>query len=136
MAGPAQNAVVPVAYNEPQPKQQLRAPDPIMPTDVPCIMGWPGAEGGVPVPYTAQGPWIPPGIVPPWPMNEYLRDGGANPPGVAVGKNGEVIGLQMEDTVAKFSSLDGQTHVTPSNKVNHQARLKRSRRSFRARANQ
>ena len=110
-------AVAPVAYAEPLPKQQLRAPDPIVPVDVPCVMGWPGMEGGMPVPYTAVGPWIPPGIVPPWPMNEYLHDGGANPPGVAVGKNGEVIGLQMEDTVAKFTSLDGHQHVEPSNKV-------------------
>ena len=80
-------------------------------------MGIPGMEGGVPLPYLAAGPWVPPGIVPPWPTNEYLRDGGANPPGVAVAKNGAVLGLEMEDTVAKFKTLDGQTRVEPSNKV-------------------
>jgi uncharacterized repeat protein (TIGR01451 family) len=80
-------------------------------------MGMPGMDEGVPMPYTAVGPWIPPGIIPPWPADEYLRDGGENPPGVAPGKNGEVLGLQMEDTVARFTTLDGRTLIEPSNKV-------------------
>ncbi len=74
-------------------------------------------EAGVPLPYTAAGPWIPPGIVPPWPADEYLRDGGEVPPGVAAGRNGELHGLQMEDTVARFTTLDGRTLIEPSNKV-------------------
>ena len=52
-----------------------------MPPGEPCPLGPPGMEAGVPLPYTAAGPWIPPGIVPPWPADEYLRDGGnAGPP--------------------------------------------------------
>jgi uncharacterized repeat protein (TIGR01451 family) len=120
---PAASSVVPTAYVEPLPAPiQPTAPPsaqpyPAVPMDCPCIMGMPGMEGGVPLPYVAAGPWIPPGIVPPWPADEYLRDGGAIPPGVAAGKNGGVIGLQMEDTVARFTTLDGKDHVEPSNKV-------------------
>ena len=32
-------------------------------------------------------------------------------------RTAQSIGLQMEDTVARFTSLDGRTHVEPSNKV-------------------
>jgi uncharacterized repeat protein (TIGR01451 family) len=82
-----------------------------------CPYVAPGMEEGVPVPYTAAGPWTPPGIVPPWPADEYLRDGGYAGPPVRAGRNGELVGLQMEDTVARFSTLDGRTLVEPSNKV-------------------
>jgi uncharacterized repeat protein (TIGR01451 family) len=115
-SGAAGSGVVQTAYLDLQP--QPPAKDlPAIPMDGPCIMGMPGMESGVPLPYTAAGPWIPPGIVPPWPADEYLRDGGENPPGVAVAKNGELLGLQMEDTVARFTTLDGRTLVEPSNKV-------------------
>jgi uncharacterized repeat protein (TIGR01451 family) len=83
----------------------------------PCPAGPPGMEGGIPVPYTATGPWTPPGIAPPWPADEHLCDGGEVAPGVRVGPKGELLGLQMEDTVARFSTLDGRTLVEPSNKV-------------------
>jgi len=111
-------AVVPAEYiaPQPQPQPQVQAYT-AAPIDGPCIMGMPGMEAGVPVPYTAAGPWIPPGIVPPWPADEYLRDGGNVGPPVAVGKNGELLGLQMEDTVARYNTLDGRTLVEPSNKV-------------------
>jgi uncharacterized repeat protein (TIGR01451 family) len=82
-----------------------------------CPVGPPGMEGGVPLPYTAAGPWMPPGIVPPWPSDEYIRDGGNAGPPVRVGANGEVLGLEMEDTVARFNTPDGRTLVEPSNKV-------------------
>ncbi len=87
-----------------------------------CPEAWPagppGMEGGVPLAYTAGGPWLPPGIIPPWPSDEYLRDGGNAGPAVRVGSNGELLGLEMEDTVARYSTLDGRTLVEPSNKVN------------------
>ena len=114
--------VVPAAFIEPETQPQTKTqtqniPRTPMPSDDPCIMGMPGMESGVPLPYTAAGPWIPPGIVPPWPADEYLRDGGNVGPPVAVGKNGELIGLQMEDTVARYKTLDGRTLVVPSNEV-------------------
>ena len=50
--------------------------------------------------------------------DEYLRDGGNAGPPVRVGPKGELLGLEMEDTVARYSTLDGRTLVEPSNKVN------------------
>jgi uncharacterized repeat protein (TIGR01451 family) len=82
----------------------------------PSLVG-PGMEAGVPVPYTAAGPWTPPGIIPPWPADEYLRDGGNAGPPVQAGPHGELVGLEMEDTVARFTTLDGRTLIEPSNKV-------------------
>jgi uncharacterized repeat protein (TIGR01451 family) len=60
---------------------------------------------------------MPPGIIPPWPADEYLRDGGNAGPPVRVGANGELQGLEMEDTVARYRTLDGRDLVEPSNKV-------------------
>ena len=74
-------------------------------------------EAGVPLAYTASGPWTPPGIIPPWPADEYLHDGGNAGPPIRVGLKGELLGLEMEDTVARYSTLDGRTLVEPSNKV-------------------
>ena len=88
-----------------------------MPPGQPCPVGPPGMEAGVPLAYTAAGPWTPPGIIPPWPTDEYLRDGGNAGPPVRVGPTGEWLGLEMEDTVARYSTLDGRTLVEPSNKV-------------------
>jgi uncharacterized repeat protein (TIGR01451 family) len=82
-----------------------------------CPIGPPGMEGGIPVPYTAGGPWAPPGIIPPWPADEYLRDGGNAGPPVRVGPDGQLLGLEMEDTVARYTTLDGRNLVEPTNKV-------------------
>jgi uncharacterized repeat protein (TIGR01451 family) len=113
---PSAGGVVPTAYLESQPQPPAQN-YPVMPIDGPCIMGMTGIEGAAPLPYTAAGPWIPPGIVPPWPTDEYLCDGGQVGPPVAVGKNGALLGLQMEDTVARYTTLDGRTLIEPSNKV-------------------
>ncbi len=88
-----------------------------LPPGAPCPVGPPGMELGVPLAYTAGGPWVPPGIIPPWPADEYLHDGGNAGPPIRVGPKGELLGLEMEDTVARYSTLDGRTVVEPSNKV-------------------
>ena len=75
----------------------------------------PGMEQGPPLPVAAYLPWTPPGIRPPWPEDEWLRDGGDC--GVPVGVSDGAAGLQMEDTVAVYDTLDGRTMVTPSNDV-------------------
>jgi len=80
-------------------------------------MGPPGMEQGVPLPYEPRGPWSPPGIRQPWPEDEYLRDGGDEGRPAGVGDQWEVLGLEMEDTVAHYDTLDGRTVVEPSNKV-------------------
>ena len=84
---------------------------------MPPMPGPPGMENGVPLPYTPNGPWTPPGMEQPWPRDEYLTDGGNSGPPVRVTKEGEVRGLQLEDTIAHFETLDGRTLVEPSNKV-------------------
>jgi len=88
-----------------------------MPPGPSCLLGPPGMEAGVPMAYTGAGPWVPPGIEPPWPADEYIHDGGNVGPPVRVGPNGELLGLEMVDTVARFSTLDGRTMVEPSNRV-------------------
>ena len=80
-------------------------------------IGPPGMEQGVPLPYTPGGPWAPPGISQPWPKDEYLRDGGDNASPAAVGSQWEVTGLEQEDCVGHFDTLDGRTLVEASNRV-------------------
>jgi hypothetical protein len=77
----------------------------------------PGMEQGAPLPVAAYAPWAPSGIRQPWPEDEYLRDGGGC--GIPVGTPGKsgVAGLQMEDTVGVYDTLDGRTLTTPSNEV-------------------
>jgi uncharacterized repeat protein (TIGR01451 family) len=64
-----------------------------------------------------HGPWAPPGIAVPWPEQEYLRDGGDKETGVIVREDWRVDGLDLEDTVAHYDTLDGRTIVEPSNEV-------------------
>jgi uncharacterized repeat protein (TIGR01451 family) len=86
-------------------------------TAVSTPMGPPGMEQGVPLPYTPTGPWSPPGIRQPWPEDEYLRDGGDEGRPAGVTKDKQVLGLEMEDAVAHYDTLDGRTVVEPSNEV-------------------
>ncbi len=53
----------------------------------------------------------------PWPEDEYLTDGGVHWRGVSAGRQGELRGLEPEDAVAQFDTLDGSTLVQPSNRV-------------------
>lgn len=80
-------------------------------------MGPPGMEQGVPMPYTPRGPWSPPGIRLPWPEDEYIRDGGDEGKPAGVADQWEVLGLEMEDAVAHYDTVDGRTLVEPSNEV-------------------
>jgi len=95
------------AFTGPQPGSQSMEPP----------IGPPGMEQGVPLPYQAHGPWVPPGMSGPWPRDEYLRDGGDRGLPAGVGKQWEVNGLELEDTVAHFDTLDGRTLVQPSNRI-------------------
>lgn len=72
-------------------------------------------SGGVPIPYGAGGRWQPPGIKGPWPKEEYLHDGGDDYEPVGVAPDWRVEGLNVEDTVAHYDTLDGRTLVAPSN---------------------
>lgn len=80
--------------------------------------GWePPAAVGPPLPRMVHGPWAPPGIAVPWPEQEYLRDGGDKETRVIVREDWRVDGLDLEDTVAHYDTLDGRTLVEPSNEV-------------------
>lgn len=69
------------------------------------------------MPYSPRGPWSPPGIRQPWPEDEYLRDGGDEGRPAGPGKGDDVLGVGMEDTVAKYETLDHRKIVEPSNEV-------------------
>ncbi len=61
--------------------------------------------------------WRPPGIGCPWPPQEYLCDGGDEGAGVTVSPEWQLAGVDPQDTVAHYDSLDGRTLVEASNKV-------------------
>jgi uncharacterized repeat protein (TIGR01451 family) len=91
------------------------------PGAVPAHMRPPGWEPptavGPPLPRMVHGPWAPPGIAVPWPEQEFLRDGGDKETHVIVRQDWSLDGLDPEDTVAHFDTLDGRTLVEPSNEV-------------------
>ncbi len=78
-------------------------------------------QGCGPEPWCANGvpcgSWRPPGLPCPWPDDEYLCDGGDKIPSVRVRKDWSVDGLELEDTVVHYDTLDGDTYVEPSNRV-------------------
>ncbi|MCU0962463.1 MAG: DUF11 domain-containing protein [Pirellulaceae bacterium] len=85
---------------------------PCYPPAPPCCGPQPDCPPGV-----TCGGWTPPGLTCPWPEDEYLCDGDDQLPHVQVRQDWSVAGLQLEDTVAHFDTLDGQTEVVPSNRV-------------------
>jgi uncharacterized repeat protein (TIGR01451 family) len=86
-----------------------------------AVAAWPGAAGmpvqAMPMAETIVGPWAPPGIEAPWPYDEYLRDGGDRDLPVQVQPDWHVYGLETEDTIAHYDTVDGLTVVEPSNRV-------------------
>ncbi|NIL97077.1 MAG: DUF11 domain-containing protein [Planctomycetales bacterium] len=62
-------------------------------------------------------PWAPPGIARPWPRDEYLHDGGDRRVPARVQPDWQIRGLDTEDTIAHFDTLDGRTLVEASNRV-------------------
>ncbi|MFZ5829749.1 MAG: hypothetical protein ACOY3P_06665 [Planctomycetota bacterium] len=83
----------------------------------PCPIGPPGMEMGVPLPYQCQSAWIPPGLNCPWPQDEYICDGGDRLVPADVTTDWEVRGLNLEDAIAHYDTVDGQRIVEPSNRV-------------------
>jgi len=71
----------------------------------------------VPLPQVVTGAWSPPGIACPWPNEEYLCDGGDRGLPVKVTEDWRVLGLELEDTIAHYDTLDGSRCVQPSNRV-------------------
>lgn len=81
--------------------------------------GHPGHPTAHPVPTSRLPgqPWAPPGISGPWPTDEYLLDGGDRAGQVNVGQDWSVHGLDEEDTVVHYDTLQGKVIVQPSNQV-------------------
>ncbi|HEY2760993.1 MAG TPA: hypothetical protein VGI75_09620, partial [Pirellulales bacterium] len=76
------------------------------------------ACGPEPLSNHACGPWKPPGISGPWPEDEYLFDGGDSDGQVKVRPDGRTLeGLDSEDTIAHYDTLDVRTIVKPSCRV-------------------
>ncbi len=76
-----------------------------------------GQVGSVP-PYIVHDSYqCPPNFPPIRHKDEYLCDGGDGFPSVAVHKDFSVIGLEMEDTIVHFDTIDGKRTVVPSNPV-------------------
>jgi uncharacterized repeat protein (TIGR01451 family) len=119
---PAGDAVMATDFQEPEEvsprgegltKQQLDLAVeklPHMPVEPQCYQGHP-------LPNCPQTPWAPPGIAGPWPHDEYLQDGGDEYVQVNLGAQGEIRGLELEDTVAIYDTKDGRTKICASNKV-------------------
>ena len=64
-----------------------------------------------------QSQWRPPGIVGPWPRDEYLCDGGDRIPQAGIDISDRVVGLSSEETVVHFQTRNGQGQVQASNQV-------------------
>ncbi len=73
--------------------------------------------GATPLPHAVTGAWAPPGIATPWPPDEYLHDGGDRPWGAKVDDDWQIHGLEPEDTIAHYDTLDGRRVVEASNRV-------------------
>ena len=93
-------------------------PDPAAPGVVPAI--------GTPVPFNqpqggVRSAWTPPGIQPSnggqWPQDEFIADGGMKPKGVKVHDDFSVSGLEPEDTIVHYDTIDGKVGVEASNRV-------------------
>jgi uncharacterized repeat protein (TIGR01451 family) len=61
--------------------------------------------------------WVPDGISCSWPKDEFICDGGDRNADVHVKQDFTVVGLDQEDTVAHYDTLNGRTEVSASNCV-------------------
>ncbi|MCC7083930.1 MAG: DUF11 domain-containing protein [Pirellulales bacterium] len=77
----------------------------------------PKYNGPPPMPVMYAAPWQPPGIGGSWPEDEYIFDGGDHNGGVQVRDDWSLVGLDEEDTIIHYDTLDGRTVVKPSNRV-------------------
>lgn len=59
----------------------------------------------------------PPGIAGPWPADEYICDGGDAYEEVLIKNDFSVNGLNIEDTVVHYDTIEGRVAVEPSNRV-------------------
>jgi len=104
-AGPG-GPIVPVHNIETSPESLAQTV--VMPPYAPLPLGMP--------PGMPRTNWSPPGVAAPWPQDEFLADGGDLPPFAAPAQDG-VIGLNPEDAVAQYTTVDGKNVVQPFNRA-------------------
>lgn len=113
--------VIPVSFDEPLPQVPVDAVVNTFPQSDPATCNTPTCN-------TAQGacnscapeiPCGPTGEAMPqyWNDQEYIYDGGDRDPRVQVTENWRVDGLNSQDTVAHYETLEGKLCVSPSNRV-------------------
>jgi uncharacterized repeat protein (TIGR01451 family) len=61
--------------------------------------------------------WAPDGIALPWPHDEYICDGGDINEDANIKMDESIVGVDQEDTIAHYKTLDGRKEITASNKV-------------------
>lgn len=127
----ARSGVIPVSYEErfsdqvTQPPHAQPYPADAHPAQLPstaptcgpgCVTCGPGTHGvqacppgGYPLPMIPN----PQGID----ANEFLCNGGDQMPSARARVGDQIIGVDIEDTVARYTTVRGETHVTPSNRV-------------------
>jgi uncharacterized repeat protein (TIGR01451 family) len=81
-------------------------------TPIECV-----PQSDLPIPVCNVPSWSPPGIAGPWPHDEYLLDGGDRDVQANVNAEGQVQGMELDDTVAVYDTYDGRTCIEPSNRV-------------------
>ncbi len=107
-----------VAYQQPVPNPSAGAPttlprsaytgEPPAGVDIPHLN-----SGGIPYPDN----WRPPGIVGPWPADEYLYQGGDREQTVNVGQDWSIDNLDSEDAIVHYHTLEGKLVVQPTNQI-------------------
>jgi uncharacterized repeat protein (TIGR01451 family) len=87
--------------------------------DPSAYQGYPSAANFpvAPMPYSVMGDWAPEGLERPWPQDEYIRDGGDAGLPANANADWQVLGLNVEDTVGHYDTVDGRIIVEPSNRV-------------------
>ncbi len=110
------NGVVPVSYDEPLPEVPVD-PACVQPGQLAC--GPDGTNANCNVACAPEMPCGPMGepVEQYWNDQEYIYDGGDREPRVQVNADWRVNGLDSQDTVAHYETLEGKLCVSPSNRV-------------------
>ena len=107
-SGPVLSPRATVRLQSPSP-----APQPVAPGSATC----PPGGGCLPIPGGCNGCRVCMQDGLPGPRDEYLCDGGDYGVAVGVRANWQIDGLEQEDAIAHYDTIDGRTVVTPSNRV-------------------
>ena len=115
------DGVMPVSYDEPLAETPVESsivdPTCAPPDQAQCGSTGPGANCNVAcAPEMPCGPMGEP-VPQYWNDQEYLYDGGDRDPRVQVNEDWRVQGLDAQDTVAHYETIDGKLCVSPSNRV-------------------